>query len=49
MSGRLHAPADLPQENDRGTLWIAEWVGSKACLDVLEKIKKTLSMPNLNS
>jgi hypothetical protein len=39
MCEQSHAPAALPLENNPGTQWIRGSVGSKAGLDVLERIK----------
>ena len=37
MNGELHAPAALPVEKNRSTLWIGGWVGSRTSLKGLEK------------
>ena len=39
VSGQLYALATLPPWQNLGTHWIGGWVGPRASLDVLEKIK----------
>ena len=38
-SGQFHAPVALPPGNEPTTYRIGGWVGPRACLDGLEKIK----------
>jgi hypothetical protein len=47
MSGELYAPAVLLHENSPpGTHWMGGWVGPKAGLDAVEKIKKSCPAGN---
>jgi hypothetical protein len=40
VSGQIHAPAALPlKEKDPGAHWIGGWVGPKAGLDSVVKVK----------
>jgi hypothetical protein len=40
VSGQLHVPAALlPRDRDPGTDWIGGWVGPRAVLDAVMKLK----------
>ena len=39
LSGRLHAPATLPQGTNLGTRWMGGWIGPRDGMGVLEKRK----------
>jgi hypothetical protein len=40
LSAELHVPVALPQGHKApGTHWVGDWVGTRAGLDVAEKIK----------
>lgn len=41
VSGQLHASAVLFPGNDDGTYYMGDWVGSRADLDISEKVKIT--------
>jgi len=41
VSGQLHAPTILIPRKDPGTHWIEGWMGPRAHLDLIEKIKIT--------
>jgi hypothetical protein len=48
VSDQLHAPAALPPgETARGNHWIWDWVGPRAGVDDMEKLK-ILTLPGLD-
>jgi hypothetical protein len=48
LSGQLQAPAALPHERPPGIHSIEDWVGPRACPEVVEK-KKILSLPGIET